>query len=124
MCVATLWQDCLGFATKRPIFLDFPESPRNHPAFFTNRAKTTAMKKLSIRVATLTRMITVTWFQSILAVERVLPLLLFALYLITAVRVCRYSSWLDAGAPNPFLPAPLKVAARNFELRCRFAALA
>ena len=35
-------------------------------------------------------------------------LLLFTLYLITAVKVCRYSSWMQAGAPNPFLPRRLQ----------------
>ncbi|MEQ9037995.1 MAG: hypothetical protein RIE24_06545 [Silicimonas sp.] len=43
-------------------------------------------------------------------VERLIPLLLFALYLLTAVRICRYSSWVRAGAPNPFLPRSLEVA--------------
>jgi hypothetical protein len=41
--------------------------------------------------------------------ERLIPFLLFALYLLTAVRVCRYSSWVRAGAPNPFLPRSLEM---------------
>lgn len=40
--------------------------------------------------------------------ERLIPFVLFALYLLTAVRVCRYSSWVRAGEPNPFLPSGLK----------------
>lgn len=48
--------------------------------------------------------------------ERLIPLTLFALYLLTAVRVCRYSSWVAAGAPNPFLPRRIKVAVTRYEM--------
>ena len=48
--------------------------------------------------------------------ERLIPFLLFALYLLTAVRVCRYSSWVAAGAPNPFLPRTLKLAVTRNEI--------
>lgn len=58
-----------------------------------------------------------------LAFERAMPFLLFALYLITSVRLCRYAVWREAGAPNPFLPRRLKVAVRDFEKRFRFEAL-
>lgn len=47
--------------------------------------------------------------------ERLIPFTLFALYLLTAVRICRYSSWVEAGAPNPFLPRGLKLAAARSE---------
>ena len=52
--------------------------------------------------------------------ERVLPLMLFSLYLMTAFRICRYSSWKHAGSPNPFLPRRLKIAVARAELRMRF----
>ena len=47
-------------------------------------------------------------FQLAMLAERALPLILFALYMVTAIRVCRYSAWCDAGAPNPFLPRSLR----------------
>lgn len=40
--------------------------------------------------------------------ERALTVLLFVLYLITSVRLCRYSTWRNNGAPNPFLPRRAK----------------
>ncbi|MDH5622521.1 MAG: hypothetical protein OEY74_10605 [Gammaproteobacteria bacterium] len=40
--------------------------------------------------------------------ERAVPLYLFALYMVTSVRICRYSAWRKAGAPNPFLPRSLR----------------
>ena len=49
------------------------------------------------------------------ALERVLSFGLFALYLITAVRLCRYSTWRRAGSPNPFLPPAVKVALAAYE---------
>ncbi len=36
--------------------------------------------------------------------ERALTLVMFALYMITSIKLCRYSSWVAAGEPNPFLP--------------------
>ena len=48
--------------------------------------------------------------------ERLIPFMLFALYLITAVRLCRYSSWMAAGAPNPFLPRQIKAAVSRSEI--------
>lgn len=48
--------------------------------------------------------------------ERLIPFALFALYLMTAVRICRYSSWVAAGAPNPFLPRALKIAVTRNEI--------
>ena len=54
--------------------------------------------------------------------ERLTPFMLFALYLLTAVRICRYSSWVDAGAPNPFLPRSLQSVAAKVDVRAgRFA---
>lgn len=49
--------------------------------------------------------------------ERAFPLMLFALYLLTAVRICRYSSWVAAGEPNPFLPRRLALAIARIETR-------
>jgi hypothetical protein len=54
--------------------------------------------------------------------ERVIPFCLFALYMLTAVRICRYSSWVAAGAPNPFLPRTLKVATSRREVASLLAA--
>ncbi|MBT8424249.1 MAG: hypothetical protein HKN98_00615 [Silicimonas sp.] len=51
--------------------------------------------------------------------ERAVPLMLFALYLLTAVRICRYSSWVAAGEPNPFLPRGLALAITRFDMRPR-----
>lgn len=51
--------------------------------------------------------------------ERLIPFLLFALYLLTAVRVCRYSSWVRAGAPNPFLPRNLETILLGTDTRNR-----
>ena len=51
--------------------------------------------------------------------ERALPFFLFALDLITAFRVCSYSAWRDAGAPNPFLPRTLKALAQDFQRKQR-----
>lgn len=48
--------------------------------------------------------------------ERLIPFMLFALYLLTAVRLCRYSSWIDAGAPNPFLPRRIQIAVTQSEI--------
>jgi hypothetical protein len=44
--------------------------------------------------------------------QRVLLFLLFLMYIITAVRLCRYSSWRRNGAPNPFLPRRMKAMLR------------
>lgn len=60
----------------------------------------------------------------LMAMERVLPFVLFTLYLVTAVRVCTFSAWQTAGAPNPFLPRSLKPVARGYEKRLRFQAVA
>lgn len=51
--------------------------------------------------------------------ERLIPLLMFALYLLTAVRICRYSSWVQAGEPNPFLPRGLKMVLVEADTRVR-----
>ena len=51
--------------------------------------------------------------------ERLIPLLIFALYLLTAVRICRYSSWVQAGEPNPFLPRGLKMVLVEADTRVR-----
>ena len=51
--------------------------------------------------------------------ERLIPLLMFALYLLTAVRICRYSSWVQAGEPNPFLPRGLKMVLVEVDTRVR-----
>lgn len=48
--------------------------------------------------------------------ERLIPFMLFALYMITAFRLCRYSSWMAAGAPNPFLPRQIKAAVSRSEI--------
>jgi len=54
--------------------------------------------------------------------ERAVPLYLFVLYLVTSVRICRYSAWCAAGAPNPFLPRRLRSVVdrhqRNLRLAC------
>lgn len=65
-----------------------------------------------------------TWFQSFVDAERVVPFLFFALYMITSVRLCSYSAWCQAGSPNPFLPKGLKKVAHGYELRRRFSAIA
>ena len=54
-----------------------------------------------------------------IALERIMPLMLFALYLITSVRLCRYAHWRSEGAPNPFLPRRLQPVLRPHELRVR-----
>lgn len=55
----------------------------------------------------------------IAGLERILPFLMFSLYLLTAVRVCRYSTWRDAGEPNPFLPRALATALADAQPRMR-----
>lgn len=55
-------------------------------------------------------------------IERAMPVMLFAMYLVTAFRICRYSSWRAAGAPNPFLPRRVGIAVAKYERRMRFAA--
>lgn len=59
-----------------------------------------------------------TWLTAYPGTERMVPFLLFALYLITAVRICRYSSWIREGAPNPFLPRHLSQAVSKREIAC------
>lgn len=54
----------------------------------------------------------VTWFITHPMAHQGLLLLLFVLYLITAVRLCRYSRWRNEGAPNPFLPRRIKAMLR------------
>lgn len=54
--------------------------------------------------------------------ERLVPFVLFMLYLVTAVRICRYSAWIHAGAPNPFLPQRLRRAATRREIATLVAA--
>ncbi len=54
--------------------------------------------------------------------ERAMPHILFAMYLITSFQICRYANWRDAGAPNPFLPRRVKVAVREIENRMRLRA--
>ncbi len=56
--------------------------------------------------------------------DKTITFLFFALYLITAVRICRYSSWIDAGAPNPFLPKSVKQWLEPQESRLRAAVVA
>lgn len=58
-------------------------------------------------------------FPFAVALERAMPFLLFSLYLVTSVQVCRYANWRAAGAPNPFLPRRLKPYIRDFENRLR-----
>lgn len=60
---------------------------------------------------------TVTMINLFPALERLIPFVLFALYLLTAVRICRYSSWVDAGSPNPFLPRGLAMAVARIDTR-------
>ena len=52
--------------------------------------------------------------------ERLLPFVLFALYLLTAFRICTYASWRAAGEPNPFLPRSLQrwLARAKMQARC------
>ena len=57
------------------------------------------------------------WFQTILLGERAIKIMLFALYVITAVRICRYSRWINEGAPNPFLPKSLQARLVDAEPR-------
>lgn len=49
--------------------------------------------------------------------ERVIPIVLFTLYLVTSVRICRYSSWVRAGAPNPFLPRRISKSVSHRDIR-------
>lgn len=57
------------------------------------------------------------WFLKLSIAERTLPFVLFTLYVITAVRPCRYSSWRSEGAPNPFLPRRIKALLRRHAKR-------
>lgn len=57
-----------------------------------------------------------TMLQSFPGFERFIPFALFALYMITACRLCRYSSWVVAGAPNPFLPRQIRAAVTRSEI--------
>lgn len=45
--------------------------------------------------------------------DRAPTLLMFALYMITSFQIVRYSKWLAAGQPNPFLPRNLCSAAQR-----------
>ena len=56
--------------------------------------------------------------------ERAMPLVLFSLYLITSVQICRYAHWRAAGAPTPFLPRRLEGMRKAFENRARLQAMA
>lgn len=58
-----------------------------------------------------------TGFKTLPLAERALMILLFVLYLITAFRLCRYSSWRANGAPNPFLPRRAKAMLRAYAKR-------
>jgi hypothetical protein len=49
-------------------------------------------------------------FPSLTLKARVVPVFLFLLYMLTSVRLCRYSTWRKSGAPNPFLPRAWKLA--------------
>lgn len=51
--------------------------------------------------------------------NRAVPWYLFALYMFTSFKICRYASWRAAGAPNPFLSREMKnlVARRERDLR-------
>lgn len=66
-----------------------------------------------------TRFVTMTLFSFSIAMERAMPFVLFALYVITSVQLCRYANWHAKGAPNPFLPRRLKPLVRDVELRLR-----
>lgn len=57
-----------------------------------------------------------TWFLTHPMTERTLPFVLFALFVVTSVRLCRYSSWVASGAPNPFLPRALVKFIRRCEI--------
>jgi len=48
--------------------------------------------------------------------ERLVPYLFFLLYLITSVQICRYSRWIDSGAPNPFLPRRIDAVASRKDI--------
>ena len=65
---------------------------------------------------------TMTVFSFADVLERLTPFLLFAIYVVTSVRICRYGHWYAQGAPNPFLPRRLKPFVRDVELRLRFEA--
>ena len=58
-------------------------------------------------------------FLTIVDGDKAITLLFFALYLITAFRICRYSHWIEAGAPNPFLPQTVKQLLGPQETRLR-----
>ena len=57
-----------------------------------------------------------TWFLTHPVTERTLPFLLFAFFVVTSVRLCRYSTWVERGAPNPFLPRVLVKFLRRCEI--------
>lgn len=63
-----------------------------------------------------------TFISFAILMERATPLLLFLLYVVTSVRICRYAQWHAQGAPNPFLPRTLKPLVRDTELRLRLQA--
>jgi hypothetical protein len=58
----------------------------------------------------------VTWFLVHPLTERAFTYVLFALFVVTSVRLCRYSSWIARGAPNPFLPRVLIKLMRKCEV--------
>jgi len=60
-----------------------------------------------------------TSLSDVLGIERAMPLVLFALYLLTSVQLCSYAGWRQSGAPNPFLPRRIKLAVARFERHMR-----
>jgi len=62
----------------------------------------------------------VTLLNAFPGLERMFPFALFALYMFTAVKICTYSSWVNAGSPNPFLPRRMKAAVAIYNKRQRY----
>lgn len=50
---------------------------------------------------------------------RVTTMIMFALYLITSVQIVRYSKWIAAGQPNPFLPGQPRAVPASARPRLR-----
>ena len=57
-----------------------------------------------------------TWLTKFPGREQALSMCLYTLYMITAVRICRYASWQKSGAPNPFLPRRIKAMLRKRQI--------
>lgn len=58
-----------------------------------------------------------TWLMTHPIAERTLTVFLYALYMITSLRLLGFSSWCESGAPNPFLPRRVKYRLHTYARR-------